>query len=290
MDKKTILYILSSNYSGSTLLSLMLGAHSRAIQIGEAKVLRRVDSSRPPCVICGVENICAVNEGITPENVDRLYDIQFERWPSVEVIVDNSKKPYWAERFLSQSAKYNLKFIHLVRDPRSLVRRWDIKFNTWSNVLVQRWRAIRHAKNIYLKDPFCSNTTLYAYKWLRQNQNISEFLARYKLEHRVVNYCDLVTNTEAELRQLNDYVGLEYEKQQETYWEVKQHGGGKTSDILARGGIHKDLRWQDYLTERTKLTISENGMINNYLAGLGLRFSEDGLVGLSESVRDKSVA
>jgi len=240
----------------------MLGAHSKAILISEAKVLRRDDQLRPPCLLCGKDNICAINEGISSKNIDQLYDIQFERWEDADVVVDSSKKPWWPERFLSQKDKYDMKFIHLVRDPRSLVRRWDMKFKDRSSLSSQRWRLIRKSSDMLLRAPFCDRTTLYTYKWLGQNRDISNFLAKYHLEHRVITYHDLVKDTEQQIRDLTDFIGIAYEEQQVRYWTTQQHGGGKISDILDHTGIQLDLRWQAYLSDDLRISITNHQLFN----------------------------
>lgn len=273
--KKTITYILSTNYAGSTMLALMLGAHSRVLQIGEAKRLRRVKHKQLPCALCGHGNICSLFDGITPDKTPQLYDIIFSR-ADVDVIVDHSKKPFWAKQFLEQRDKYDIKFIHLVRDPRSLVRRWDMKFEGKSKT-AQRWKLIRKSTDMLFRAPFCNATEIYMYKWLYQNREISEFLSKYQLDSCILTYRDLVLDTEEQLKRINDFIGIDYEPQEATYWTTLQHGGGKISDILQHEGIQLDTRWQDYLPDDMKSAVLGNKLVNQYLEENDISFTDDGL-------------
>lgn len=273
--KKTITYILSTNYAGSTMLALMLGAHSRIVQVGEAKRLRRNNHKQYPCPLCADKKKCSLFDGISPENVTELYDIVFSRIDA-DVIVDHSKKPFWAKFFLEQADKYDLKFIHLVRDPRSLVRRWDMKFRGRSKS-TQRWKLMRKSFDMMLRTPFCNDIDLYSYKWLGQNRDISNFISGNSLDACVLTYRDLVMDTEEQLKRVSDYIGVDYEPQQATYWTTLQHGGGKLSDILQHEGIQLDLRWQEYLSDSDKNKIENNTLIKKYLAQQGISMLDNGL-------------
>jgi len=274
--RKTITYILSTNYAGSTMLTLMLGAHSKTLQIGEAKRLRRVNHKQSPCSLCNTGKPCSLFDGIGPDNIKELYDTLFSRAEDIDVVVDHSKKISWAERYLDQRDRYDIKFIHLVRDPRSLVRRWDLQFKEKSK-LVQRWKLIRKSKDMLLHAPFCDDTTLYTYKWLCQNRLISRFFVKNNLQSCVLTYRDLVMDTENQLRRLNDFIGIEYEPQEATYWTTQQHGSGKISDILHNEGIQLDVRWQDYLSPQQKQLVVENRLVTEYLDKLNITFQDDGL-------------
>ena len=121
---KKIVYILSSNYSGSHLLSLIIGSHSRFEHIGEVKGLRNdKHAGRSRCEICGGHENCPVLGGITQTNIENLYEVIFSNINNACGLVDTSKKTYWVKRFLGDS-RYEKKVVFLLRDPRALVRRW----------------------------------------------------------------------------------------------------------------------------------------------------------------------
>src|SRR5439155_18604497 len=159
---KTVVYILSNNYSGSHYLSLMLGSHSRAMHLGEVKQLRK--AGERACYLCRDKDDCAVLGGIGPDNWTDVYRIVFSRIdPKIEVLVDASKNTFWAERFLSDD-RYQRKYIHLIRDPRALVRRWVLTFQSRQQRLNQRLRLARQRPRLAMPALFGGTTGVYLYK------------------------------------------------------------------------------------------------------------------------------
>lgn len=274
--KKTIVYILSTNYSGSTMLNLMLGAHSRVLQIGEAKRLRRINHKQEVCALCKTGRPCSLFEDITPDNVNALYDILFRRNPDIDVIVDNSKRTDWCQRFKGLHDRYEIKYIHLLRDPRALLRRWYLSFGENPKV-VQRWKLMRKSADMILRAPFCDTSTLYTYKWLCQNRVISSYLRQQASMPLLLTYHDLVTDTENQLNRISEFLGIETQAQQMQYWTTQQHASGKTSELLTVAGISLDLRWQESLSVQQNQTVVNNPLVRDYLNGLGIRMQDDGL-------------
>ena len=101
---RTVAFILSTNYAGSHFLSLMLGSHSRAEHVGEVRHLRKPGTDRTICALCGSREACPLFKEITPDRVDQAYDLIFTAaGDGIDTLIDNSKKPEWAERFLGHS-------------------------------------------------------------------------------------------------------------------------------------------------------------------------------------------
>src|SRR5262245_3472783 len=133
MDK-TVAFILSTNYSGSHYASLMIGSHSKAAHVGEVCHLRKEKVTKPICARCGTAGECELFRGIGPGTIDQAFELLFARIPEEKsLIVDNSKKTFWAERFLAHPG-FRKKILHLIRDPRALVRRWDLMYTTPAQV------------------------------------------------------------------------------------------------------------------------------------------------------------
>src|SRR5437773_1174114 len=111
------------------------------MHLGEVKILRK-GSPDPKQRECRFE-VGHVFAGIGPDNIDQVYDIIFSRIdPRIEALVDASKTVYgWADRFLDDD-RYDRKYLHLIRDPRALVRRWLPK-STFNKRLSLRWRLTR---------------------------------------------------------------------------------------------------------------------------------------------------
>jgi len=284
--KKTIVYILATDFAGSHYLSLMLGSHSRVMHLGEVKRLgTRKGSQRIKwiCSACQDKGTCPILSGIGPHNVDAIYDIIFSRVdPQIEVLVDNSKLICgWVTRFLNDG-KYDMKFIHLVRDPRALVRRWMMEAPGIKRGLRQVRRFTRIAgAHPELAWPILrgGKTALLMYNWLAQNQRITKFLERHKLDTYRLTYYDLCHDTPGELTRLMKWLGLDYESGQPEYWNFEHHGSQKPSYDwnLEKKTAFFDVRWKTFLTPEAIQQISHAPAIHRYLQEIGIRFVEDGL-------------
>jgi hypothetical protein len=280
---KSIAYILSTNFAGSHFLSLQLGSHSKGMHIGEVKHLRREHKSSKEghyCHICDSIENCPLCKGITPDNIDNIYDTIFSNieGSGVTTLVDTSKKIKWAERFLDNHT-YRKKYIHLIRDPRALVRRWRVSYESPKDRWHVRWKAARQ-----MPKHFCSILTgpdvrVYLYKWIRQNQEISNFFIQNNLDHLTVTYHDLAKHPERELKRIDNWLELEYEPGQPSYWEFDHHGSQKPTYewVKKQKTRYFDTRWKDYLSDSEQSLITNDPNVRSYLAGLGIALGEDGL-------------
>lgn len=280
--KKTIVYILSTNYAGSHFASLLLGSNTRALHIGEVKRLRKpaFKTKKQPCTICS-NKPCPVMHGITPENIDDVYKTIFSNIDdeNITTLIDTSKKTFWAERFIEDD-RYDLKFIHLIRDPRALVRRDSLTFPTFRQRLRQRWKVVRAYPKMALSMLFGEQSRIYLYKWLKENRGITDFIEQNNLDATVVTYHDLAKNTGEELMRLTDWAGLDYEPEQIEYWNFSHHGSQKTDyEWIKKKQLkgHFDLRWKEFLSSKTQDDIVDNKDVLSYLDGIGVDFSAEGL-------------
>ncbi len=275
---RTVVYILSTNYAGSHYLSLLMGSHSRALHLGEVKQLR-ADSAprrRGECFICRGKPECAIFHGIDPQNLPDIYSIVFSRIdPKIEVLIDISKNTTWAERYLADD-RYAKKYIHLLRDPRALVRRWALTFTSRKQRFNQRLRLAKERPSLAGAALFGGKTDVYLYKWLLRNQAVSQFIADHRLDSIIVTYEDLAQDAARELTRLCEWLGLTFEPSQVDYWNFEHHGTQKKDYAQVRER-HFDLRWKEFLTPAEAARVCNNRVVNEYLAGLGVRFTDDGL-------------
>lgn len=277
MPKKTIVFILSTNYAGSHYLSLLLGSNSRAEHLGEVKNMAKNTRN---CFICGSVSQCKLFKGIETVAKDKIYETLFSRVaPEVDVLVDNSKKLEWVQQFLPL-AEYELKFIHLIRDPRALVRRWLITYTTFEENLNQRLKLLRMHPENFLSFVFGSQVDAYIKKWVYLNESISQFINNNHLDGYVITYRDLVKNTAEELTSLNDWLGLQFEPEQVNYWQFQHHGTQKKDYewVKEKKEQYFDLRWREYFSDAQQQKIAGDRQVQNYLKQLGLLLKEDGLV------------
>ncbi len=282
MEKKQIVYILSTNYAGSHFLALMLASHSRCASIGEVHRFRRKVKRREVCLLCGSDDICPVFKGVSYEQLPRLYDIIFSNLqefnPGIRTVIDNSKKTVWAKRFLNLR-DYELKFIHLIRDPRALVRRWLMNNDTPEKRRKKRFQLARH--NLLLSPRILkgSDEEVFAYKWLVDNRRITRFLENNRLDYRVVTYRDIAVDTHMHMEKIVHWMGYEFEPDQVNYWKFIHHGSRKKDyDFSGKNGQRVfDLRWKCYLSEEAQVSIVENKYVKHYSKELGLSIRNDGL-------------
>ena len=276
--KRTIVYILSSNYAGSHYLSLLLGSHSRAIHLGETKRLRddRMHERRNVCYICEGKPSCVIFRDIGPHNINDIYDIISGRIESkTSVLIDTSKNTFWARRFLDND-RYEKKYIHLIRDPRAMVRRWMLTFTTPKKKINQRIRIVKASPKRTLPALLGSPEQVYVYKWLLRNQEISRFITGNNLDSIVVTYEDLASNTAGEISRLCDWMGLKFEPEQLDFWNFAHHGSQKKDYANSRERFF-DLRWKEFLRPAVAAKITKFKPVNEYLQSQGLRFTESGL-------------
>ncbi|MDG5467704.1 sulfotransferase [Deltaproteobacteria bacterium IMCC39524] len=276
---KKIIYIMSSNFSGSHFLSLMLGSHSRFQHIGEIKWLRKIntDSARSLCGFCQGHARCPVLSGLSPENVENVYELIFSNvGPDIDGLIDTSKKIFWAEKFLTDQ-RYEKKFIHLVRDPRALVRRWLLDENR--SIFRERFKLVKHSGRNLKKALLGDSLDIYVGKWLKQNQTIIDFIAKNQLDVYNVTYHDLVKHEEQTLSNLMEWMGCSYEEGQADYWNFIHHGSTKSEYewVNQKKIKHFDCRWKEFLSKDQKQRIVSNDGVKNLLQHLGVAMVDDGL-------------
>ena len=132
--KNKIVHVLSTNYAGSHLLTLQLGSHTQCLSIGEFHHFRWKGQRRPKaCYLCSDDSVCPVYQGLADSPLEQLYPKLFTNIkqynPAISTVIDNSKKTRWIQRFFDMP-NYEQYYIHLIRDPRALVRRWILTEDT----------------------------------------------------------------------------------------------------------------------------------------------------------------
>lgn len=224
-----LVVIAGCNYSGSTLLEMMLSRHSLAFGAGELARFRLfLDETEPwtptpehpkrSCA-CGAESLlrCA----FWTQAMERAravyphFNPRFERDPrrltpheealltacqrltGARVLIDSSKNPDHLRRCLGSSAA-RVHVIHLTKD----LREYSASF--------QRRRPSR----------------LLAYSsWIRRNMR-TERLGRRASSYLPLSYADLASNPQAVMRELYARLDLPYEDSFWRYWEGERHSIG----------------------------------------------------------------
>lgn len=277
--KKKLIFILSSNYSGSHFLSLMLGSHSQGVHLGELKNVYKMGGF-DECYVCQSGTECELFNGISEHEINDLYDFLYARVDKeTAFLVDASKKPRWFKEFVNLS-DYEIFLIHLVRDPRALARRWLMRFSEKKTGLRERIKQIRKNPSKAVQLLFGDNLTICLYKWISQNRDIVSFIEESGLPYKRVTYKQLATETDQALESIFDLVGLQYEKGQKDYWNFSHHGSQKADYQWINnqgGGTYFDQRWREYLNSDQIKRIENHRDLQMFLKSIEVEFSQQGL-------------
>lgn len=263
---KTVVFILSHNYSGSTWLSLLLGSHSQAFYVGEINKL--YSRKYPmPCALCNeIGQECPYFYDVRQVYRREIHHLILER-TGKDVLIDNSKRLKWSRHFLGDD-RYQHKYIHLIKDPRAMYYS-----------LLSRNRAGDFPK------------------WLQRNAEIDQFLSERRLDKYVLPYNELAENLDASLEEICRWIGLAYEPAQKEYWNFEHHGPGEngaTFAFLAKSGAtvnrfddrfytgkrktnFVDLRWRENLAADVLRAIEADAKVQRLLADLQMELTETGL-------------
>lgn len=274
--KKSVVHILSTPYAGSHYLSLLLGSNSRAIHLGELFHLEKGIQGENKAGL--TYHSSEVLEGIGPANIQQVYDIIAGRvGPDIDVLVDNSKKISWSERFIHQP-EFPQRYVHLIRDPRALVRRYELR-SRFRKVLRYRFKIFRKLPALRSSIFFVPESMVWAYVWLLQNHEISAYFARHNADWKLVTYRDLAVQAGTEIERLMKWLGLSYEPGQLEYWNFDHIGTQKKNYewVKQQKTNYFDLRWQTDLPKAIQDRIVRDPHIERYLQGLGLRMVDNGL-------------
>jgi hypothetical protein len=278
--ERQIIYILSTDYAGSHFLALQLGSHSCCASIGEVHHLRRHRRSLRGCLVCTSDDQCPVYRGVAGTPSRLLYHQISQNiasyWPDVSTLIDNSKTPQWAKKFLSTEG-VTKKYIHLIRDPRALVRRWMQNHDTSSGKNKVRWRTARRCWRHLGSILYGTEANVYLWRWLYENQRITQFLRANSIDTKLVTYRDLVFHSDSILSDLMAWMNLEYEPSQTAYWSFEHHGSVKPpymKKLAAEQPFH-DQRWRKDLDRETLKAAASHIGIQEYVAEMGLVMHEE---------------
>lgn len=283
-NRVRVIVILTLPHSGSHLLSQLLGAHSQCVSIGEIhnydKFTNRIKDGERNVI----DNYAgdAIFRDLDSLPVDRWHQqihANLQQTPrGISTLIDNSKRVAWCRK-LMENPNLEVIPVHLVRDPRALIRYWMLRYNNKRQLRRQR---IRHSRMAPLQAPAlftCEPLELYIRKWLIRNEQISRLLRQAGKSRNLVTYHDLAVSPAEALQRLMPLLALDYEAEQLNYGAAEQHGTLKREYESAGSDsrIDLDIRWQSYLSESDVGTVSQDSRLARYLKRLGLELTGSGL-------------
>jgi hypothetical protein len=242
MEKLDATWIIGAGHSGSTLLGMMLGAHSRAFYAGEAKKSIFLGDPTQPrrkreCKLCGPScKVWGELDGIEP---DALYARLRER-TGVPLIVDSTKNLKWVQKRMLGEGRGGL--IFLTRDGRAVV-----------NSRLRKYPELSPESQVQ--------------NWLRQVSACETFFEQFDGPKIRISYERLALTPETTLRAIVATLGIGYENAMLRFEQSEQHplgGNNGTQSLLVNataspvvgprhgdyyrehpGGVVLDLRWRE---------------------------------------------
>lgn len=281
-NRTRVVAIVALDHSGSHLLSQLLGAHSRCLSVGELHNYVKLTSRSRGGNVTADYGEAEIFAGLRDAPVERWHELVFcnaqGRYPTITTIIDNSKRVEWCASLL-RNPRLEVTPLHLLRDPRAMLRYWQRSYDSPRKIRRQR---IRHARMAPLQAPqllTCPLLELYLRKWLIRNEAASRLLRRSGHPTNVVTYHDLATCTARTLERIMPMLGLEYEPAQLRYGEATQHGTLKTEYRAAseRSEIRLDVRWQNDLDADQIHRVEADTRLAGYFHRLGLSLTPLGL-------------
>lgn len=226
--------ICGAGHSGSTLLGLVLGSHSRVFYAGEAKKSLFVgDSSKPRrkrvCKICG--ETCPVWSRFVSPGAPDLYE-SLARLTGREVVVDSTKDVAWirARKAELDAVRVPQKLVFLTRDGRAVVN--------------SRLRKAPERDPAALVDA-----------WMKKVREAAAYADERGEDALWVRYEDLASEPAKTVRRVCTHLGLAFEPEMLRY-ETKTHHplGGNTGT-------------QSLVARNTSKTVTGDGETGNAVTG-----------------------
>lgn len=192
--KRTVIFVASAAYSGSTMLDLMLSNSKTGFSCGEVSALFRPwrpGHLHPKCG-CGDSN-CRLWERVRERGEHRLYEQIFEEFPDIDYVVDSSKDLAWLRdqyRYLSNN---------------NLEKRFVLLWKTPLEYAYSCWKRDRDRYWIMRWTSYYKRLLSVASQWIS------------------IPYRDLARSPAETLKHLCDTLDIAYHDGQENFWERTQH-------------------------------------------------------------------
>jgi hypothetical protein len=238
-----VVYVMSTNFAGSTVLGLVVGSHRNGMFLGEPSMIVRCDGlgrwmHNKFCAICGDDwhNRCPVWKPVlvaqVRESQERVYDLLAAESRQARFFVDASKNLEWLDVGI-RSGRVDAAVVHISKG----VQRYAASVLT-------RPKHPRLIESIGLG-------------WARANKEIRSHAARNGLRYLHIRYEEFVNNCHEVLNQLGAFIGFEPEPAQIEFWSHSHHyikGNPGTlshfdpSRIATQPGLNRELYRQNHRT------------------------------------------
>jgi hypothetical protein len=245
--RQQVIFIAGLGHSGTTLLDLMLGGHSRMVGLGEvdrtlaANKPSAPPSSESPGCACGekeagcrlwgevTKQIEAGNIQDPHQRYSRVLDVLGTLHGRRIIAVDSSKRLQALET-LRTHPNLDVRVIFLVRDVRSFI------VSSLDNISRKRRTTPEY--------PALSRFGQ-ARLWARENQRIRDYLVHHALPFFQLGYEELCMKPEAVTRRLCAFLALDWEPTMLDLSRSRSHvlRGNRMRFKAGSTGLNYDLRW-----------------------------------------------
>lgn len=225
MVEKRVIFIMGVGHSGSTLLELILGSHSKILGLGElANLQEKLDSnpSEPArlCSICPGEcelwnsraDISVLNRYFSNRKrystlVRQIYRQRksiyqyFFEWFDAPILVDSSKRVSWIQRQLQPAVhwrKITPILLYITRDGRAVM-------------------------NSYLRKYADATAEAVSRNWKDNVERMEDFFRRFNGPKTMLAYESLAVKPYETTYWLTDFLGLRFEPEMLQYWKHDHH-------------------------------------------------------------------
>ncbi len=235
MDKK-IVFIMGAGHSGSTLLGLILGSHSRAFGLGEVVKLGKMlnkpaQTESQLCFVCQSKcefwdervNLDVLKRYFSSNRITRylaqrqrnLFDYFFD-WTEADMLVDFSKQVSWIKPQMEQLPRMSRTIpyvLYITRDGRAVT-------------------------NSRLRKYPDSNMEQEAIRWRKNVEQMNRFYQRLPAHQKLqIAYERLATQPGTAIKETCEWLQIYYEPDMLNYWQHEHHlgpGNRGTASLIIR--------------------------------------------------------
>lgn len=273
---RTVVFLLSSDHSGSTWVGYVLGSGSNNAFLGEFYRIWKPEL-RQECSWCMANGhpTCKVLSGLETCSQINAFEAAFSR-VAVPFLIDSSKRVSWARHFVSRNCAYNIRLVQVIRDPRG-------------------WYASAKRRHPGSLDELVAD-------WCNENVGIRAFLESTSVPSTTVFYDELAESPESEFEILCDFLGFRFEPASLRYWEKPHHAlaaNGASYSLLSGAPnttslnhfitaddpfyqaqcrkLFHDTRWKSQLTASEISSIISHAGVGALLGQYSRSLSRDGI-------------
>lgn len=282
-ERKQVIGVISASYSGSTLLSAILGAHSSILAAGEVRWLiernifdlnKLIEGSK---TLTKKQSVPWQDDAFKTVSYREVYNKIFEVF-NINCIVDSSKEPKHFENIISNIPKNGVHFL--------FISLWKHPIRLLSSHLMHRWDKWEKLKNYNRNDAIRYLINNIYEKFL----NINHFIKTIEQDYQYINlkYEQIVENIKSSVLPILDKINLDYEKEMEDYEKKEQYmlGGNSGPRFQIAKALNKiETKFENQIQEDFYKNINGVEMDNNYKKV----FSEDEIKSIYENDKMKEL-